>query len=58
VKALDVALNGSAVTLNLLSDSDLDLELYATERRGDLFRKVFDRELMFEVRKDGPPVIS
>ncbi|MBI3857949.1 MAG: Ppx/GppA family phosphatase [Planctomycetes bacterium] len=55
VKAMDVVLNGSAVTLNLLSDSDLDLELYAAERRGDLFRKVFDRELIFEVRKDAAP---
>jgi exopolyphosphatase/guanosine-5'-triphosphate,3'-diphosphate pyrophosphatase len=54
VKAMDVQLNGSAVTLNLLSDSDLDLELYATERRADLFRKVFDRELIFEVRKEAP----
>ena len=47
---MDVVLNGSTVTLNLLSD-DLDLELYAAERRADLFRKVFDRELIFEVRK-------
>src|SRR6185503_5208195 len=54
VKAMDVQLNGSAVTLNLLSDSDLDLELYATERRADLFRKVFGRELIFEVRKEAP----
>jgi len=51
---MDVQLNGSAVTLSLLSDSDLDLELYATERRADLFRKVFDRELIFEVRKEAP----
>jgi exopolyphosphatase/guanosine-5'-triphosphate,3'-diphosphate pyrophosphatase len=55
VKAMDVVLNGSAITLNLLSDSGLDLELYAAERRGDLFRKVFERELIFEVRKDGVP---
>ncbi len=54
VKAMDVQLNGSAVTLNLLSDSDLDLELYATDRRADLFRKVFGRELTFEVRKEAP----
>jgi exopolyphosphatase/guanosine-5'-triphosphate,3'-diphosphate pyrophosphatase len=54
VKAMDVVLNGSSVTLNLLSDHDLTLELYAAERRADLFRKVFDRELVFEVRKDAP----
>jgi exopolyphosphatase/guanosine-5'-triphosphate,3'-diphosphate pyrophosphatase len=58
VKAMDVALNGSVVTLNLLSDSDLSLELYAAERRADLFRKTFDRELSFEVRKDSAPVGS
>jgi hypothetical protein len=51
---MDVQLNGSAVTLNLLSDSDLDLELYATDRRADLFRKVFGRELVFDVRKETP----
>ena len=56
VKAMDVVLNGSAVTLSLLSDGDLDLELYAAERRADLFRKAFGRELVFEVRKDGAPV--
>ena len=53
---MDVVVNGSVVTLNLLSDSDLSLELYAAERRADLFRKVFDRELTFEVRKDSAPV--
>jgi len=58
VKAMDVALNGTVVTLNLLSDSDLSLELYAAERRADLFRKAFDRELTFEVRKDSAPVGS
>ena len=52
---MDIELNGAAVTLNLLSDADLDLELYAAERRGDLFRKVFDRELVFEVKKEGAP---
>jgi exopolyphosphatase / guanosine-5'-triphosphate,3'-diphosphate pyrophosphatase len=55
VKAMDVVLNGSAVTLNLLSDGDLDLELYAAERRSDLFRRVFDRELTFEVRRELAP---
>jgi exopolyphosphatase/guanosine-5'-triphosphate,3'-diphosphate pyrophosphatase len=58
VKAMDVALDGSAVTLRLLSDADLDLELYAAERRGDLFRKVFHRELIFEVRKDAATVTT
>jgi len=58
VKAMDVVLNGSVVTLSLLSDSDLSLELYAAERRADLFRKVFDRELTFDVRKDAAPVGS
>ncbi len=56
VKAMDVVVNGSVVTLSLLSDADLNLELYAAERRADLFRKVFDRELTFEVRKDSSPV--
>jgi exopolyphosphatase/guanosine-5'-triphosphate,3'-diphosphate pyrophosphatase len=56
VKAMDVVLTESAVTLSLLSDGDLDLELYAAERRADLFRKTFGRELVFEVRKDGAPV--
>jgi exopolyphosphatase/guanosine-5'-triphosphate,3'-diphosphate pyrophosphatase len=55
VKAMDVVLDDSAVTLQLLSEGDLALELYAAERRADLFRKVFDRELMFEARKDGAP---
>jgi len=58
VKAMDVVLNGSVVTLSLLSDNDLSLELYAAERRADLFRKVFDRELTFEVRRDAAPVGS
>jgi exopolyphosphatase/guanosine-5'-triphosphate,3'-diphosphate pyrophosphatase len=55
VKAMDVVLNGATVALQLLSDHDLSLELYAAERRADLFRKVFDRELVFEVRKDPAP---
>jgi exopolyphosphatase/guanosine-5'-triphosphate,3'-diphosphate pyrophosphatase len=53
VKGLDVAQEGNAVTLTLHSDGDLTLELYAAERRGDLFRETFDRELHFRVRRDG-----
>ncbi len=55
VKAMDVVLNGSTVTLNLLTDGNLDLEIYAATRRSDLFRKSFDRDLVMQFRKDGEP---
>lgn len=53
VREINVSSNGSAVTLELESPGDLELELYAAERRSDLFRKEFDRDLRFRVRRNG-----
>jgi exopolyphosphatase/guanosine-5'-triphosphate,3'-diphosphate pyrophosphatase len=50
VKELNVSINGSAVTLELVSPGDLELEIYAAQRRSDLFQKEFDRELRFKVK--------
>ncbi|HLF92752.1 MAG TPA: Ppx/GppA phosphatase family protein [Planctomycetota bacterium] len=54
VREVNVSVNDSAVTLELVSQGDLDLELYAAERRGDLFREVFERDLRLKVRGNGP----
>jgi exopolyphosphatase/guanosine-5'-triphosphate,3'-diphosphate pyrophosphatase len=50
VKELNVSINGSGVTLELVSPGDLELEIYAAQRRSDLFQKEFDRELRFKVK--------
>jgi exopolyphosphatase/guanosine-5'-triphosphate,3'-diphosphate pyrophosphatase len=51
VKELNVSLNGKAVTLELVSSGDLDLELYAAERRSALFEQEFRRGLKFKVKR-------
>jgi exopolyphosphatase/guanosine-5'-triphosphate,3'-diphosphate pyrophosphatase len=53
VRDVNVTMNGDSVTLELISPRDLDLELYAADRRSDLFRKEFDRDLRFKVRGNG-----
>ncbi|HXX95367.1 MAG TPA: Ppx/GppA phosphatase family protein [Planctomycetota bacterium] len=55
VKELNVTTNGGTVSLELVSPGDLDLELYAAGRRGELFMKEFDRELRFKVKKSQAP---
>jgi exopolyphosphatase/guanosine-5'-triphosphate,3'-diphosphate pyrophosphatase len=55
VKDLACAIDGDAVTIRLASDGDPHLELYAAERRGDLFRDEFRRALAFEVGRRGSP---
>lgn len=54
VEELDVRVNGRAVTLEVSAKQDPELELYAAERRGKLFRDVFDRDLKFTVSRREP----
>ena len=49
VKDVHPALDGDAVTIRLSSEGDPHLELYAAERRADLFRETFARDLRFRV---------
>lgn len=49
VKDLSCAIDGDAVTLKLHAEGDLHLELYAADRRADLFREAFKRDLEFQV---------
>ena len=53
VRSLEVRPNGKTVTLDLESRGDLHLELYAAERRSDLFQRMFERDLRFEVHHRG-----
>lgn len=50
VKDLSCAIDGDAVTIRLTAEGDLHLELYAADRRADLFREAFKRDLEFQVR--------
>lgn len=49
VEEMDVNLNGKVVTLGLTARGDLELELYAAERRAELFRSLYERDLRFKV---------
>jgi exopolyphosphatase/guanosine-5'-triphosphate,3'-diphosphate pyrophosphatase len=51
VREIQVSVNGQGVTLDLVTPGDLDLELYATDRRSDLFRQEFDRDLRLRVKR-------
>ena len=53
VRRLEVRPNGQTVTLDLESRGDLHLELYAAGRRSDLFQRMFERDLRFEVHQRG-----
>lgn len=49
VKDLRAAVDEKAVTIHLTADGDPHLELYAAERRADLFRETFGREVEFRL---------
>ncbi len=49
VKDLQSTIDGDAVTIRLEADGDPHLELYAAERRADLFREAFRCDLEFKV---------
>jgi exopolyphosphatase/guanosine-5'-triphosphate,3'-diphosphate pyrophosphatase len=48
VKAMDVQVSKRKVVLRLTGEGSLELELHQAERRADLFREVFARDLRFE----------
>ena len=50
VEQLEVRLKRSAVVLELVSNEDVSLEVWTVERKAELFRDVFDRELRVRAR--------
>src|SRR5262249_14675714 len=50
-KAIGCRATGGAVRLTLLGDRDLAVEAHAAVEKGDLFEKVFDRDLTFTCRR-------
>ena len=51
VRAIDCRTTRRAVRMTLVADRDLAVEAHAAEEKGDLFEKVFDRELAFVCRR-------
>lgn len=50
VSVLDIALKKDALYLTIESDQDLALEVWTVERKSDLWREVFGREVRVKVR--------
>ena len=51
VRAIECRTTRRAVRMTLVADRDLAVEAHAAEEKGDLFEKVFDRELAFVCRR-------
>ena len=51
VEALAVELQGNQVLISLRSDADTNLELWAGERAGEVFRQVYGQPLVLQTRK-------
>lgn len=55
VQELDVEIDGKAVTLQLSTQGDLELELYAVENRSELFRRIFERDVQVKLNGKAKP---